>query len=460
MAKKSRAVYVCEACGVEAPKWFGRCSSCGEYNTATEVDHAPSLLREKSRDLGVPVEYDPPRPITQVREEAAERIRTGMLEFDRVLGGGMVPGSMILLGGDPGIGKSTLMLQVADTLARRGLRVLYVSGEESAQQIRIRGERLNALNDNLYLMTRTALEEILAEPELRQADFVIVDSLQSIASVHLDAAAGSVPQVREVAVKLTRFAKASQTPLMIIGHVTKEGVIAGPKLVEHVVDCVLTFEGDMYQAYRLLRTSKNRFGPTHELGIFEMLHDGLREVENPSEIFLTQRTRDAVGAVVVPVQESSRVLLAEIQALVTKTSFGNARRATSGLDVKRVLLIAAVLEKHLHLEMASSDIFVNIAGGLRVGEPAVDIGAAAAILSSQFEVPLPRSTVYIGELSLTGEVRSVSQVQTRIKEALNRGFRRVVLAREAYEGLHDPPEAEFVPVATIRELLEREFGQP
>jgi DNA repair protein RadA/Sms len=449
---KSNRQYVCTECGTTSWKWFGRCAACGAFNTAEEEAAPPSGSKSR-KDLGVPVEYAPPVPIDQVPDEVAERLKSGMLEFDRVLGGGIVPGSMVLLGGDPGIGKSTLMLQVADAFARRGLRVLYVSGEESPQQLRLRASRLDALSPNILVMTRTALEDVLAEPGLRQADLVIVDSLQSLASLGLDAAAGTVSQVREVAVRFTHFAKTTRIPVVIVGHVTKEGVIAGPKLVEHVVDSVLSFEGDSHHAYRLLRSLKNRFGPAQELGVFEMVNRGLREVANPSEVFLSQRERDMAGAVVVPTMEGSRPLLAEVQALVSAAPYGNARRVADGVDVRRVLLVVAVLEKQLGVVLQNEDIFVNIAGGLRVQEPGVDLAVAAAVLSSHYETPFSRNTVFLGEISLTGEIRAVQHLEPRLREASRLGFGQAVTAIRPRHGAEEmPPKLQLTSVATVRDL--------
>ncbi len=426
-----RSYYECQQCGCQSPRWLGRCPDCGTWGSLTEVlvgaggppEGARSALRSAGRPLATA-----PVPLVQVAGVENRRLRTGISEFDRVLGGGLVPGAMILVGGDPGVGKSTLLLQAAGALARQGLTVLYASGEESLAQVSERGRRLGADAPDLYVAAETSLDAILEHIASIKPTAVVVDSIQTTWDAALESAAGSLSQVRQVAGRLLEVAKHQEVSVWLIGHVTKEGSLAGPKALEHIVDTVLSFEGDRHQAYRILRASKNRFGPTDEVGVFEMRAEGLTPVENPSAVFLAERADGAPGSVVVATVEGTRPILVEVQALVTPTGATMPRRVANGLDFQRVAMLLAVLEKRLRVGLGASDVFLNVAGGMAVEEPAADLGVVAAVLSSVRNVPVEASWAFFGEVGLGGEVRRVAQTEKRLQELARLGFARAFTA--------------------------------
>jgi DNA repair protein RadA/Sms len=450
---KIRTVFVCQACGFESSKWLGRCPDCGEWNSLIEErqEVAPAG-KGRQATLGLDI-GNKPKPYDLIDVSDAPRASSGIGEFDRVLGGGIVPGSMVLIGGEPGIGKSTLILQVAHLLGRLGGAVLYVSGEESEKQVKMRGERLGITGGGLFLMAETSLERILAEVENIRPTTLVVDSVQTVYSSRFPSAPGSISQVREVATQLLFLAKSRGITTFLIGHVTKDGSLAGPKSLEHIVDTVLYFEGDKHQHHRIVRAVKNRFGAISELGVFEMTGAGLVPVPNPSALFLAERIDGSPGSAVVATLEGSRPMLVEVQALVSPTSFGTPRRMSLGIDANRTTLLLAVLEKRVGLELLGDDVFVSVAGGLEISEPAADLGVAAAIASSIRNRPLPPRVALFGEVGLAGEVRGASQAALRVREAAQMGFTRCILpARNV------PPEVagiELVGVTTLEEALDR-----
>lgn len=439
--------YCCQECGHQSTRWLGRCPGCGAWNSLVEEINQPPGTFAPAGTVG-----EPPRPVTEVPALAEDRFPTEIAELDRVLGGGIVPGSLILVGGDPGIGKSTLMLQAAHLLSRR-LQVLYVSGEESARQIRIRADRLGALSRGLLLLCETDIDAV--EGHLRQLTppVVIIDSIQTMFKAGIPSAPGSVGQVRECAAQLMRLAKTTGISIFLVGHVTKEGTLAGPRVLEHMVDTVLYMEGDRHQFFRILRGMKNRFGSTHEIGIFEMSGKGLVEVANPSALFLIQRAQtDVPGSAVVAGLEGTRPLLVEIQALVSPTGYGVPRRMTAGVDYNRVALIAAVLEKRVGLNLGSQDLYVNAVGGVKLDEPAVDLAIACALASSFRDVPVDPALVCAGEIGLTGELRPVTGVEKRIKEAFKMGFSRFLTA--AQSAIPDQEQPGIITADTLAGALE------
>jgi DNA repair protein RadA/Sms len=450
---KIRAIFACQACGFESSKWLGRCPDCGEWNSLLE-EHREVAPAAKGRQASLGLEIGSrPKPYDLVDVSEAARVSSGIDEFDRVLGGGIVPGSMVLIGGEPGIGKSTLLLQVAHLLGRHGGAVLYVSGEESERQVKLRGDRLGIAGGGLFLMSETSLERILAEVENIKPVALVVDSVQTVYSSRFPSAPGSISQVREVATQLLFLAKGRGITTFLIGHVTKDGSLAGPKSLEHIVDTVLYFEGDKHQHHRIVRAVKNRFGAISELGVFEMTGNGLIPVPNPSALFLAERLAGSAGSAVVATLEGSRPMLVEVQALVSPTSFGTPRRMSLGIDANRTTLLLAVLEKRVGLELLGDDVFVSVAGGLEISEPAADLGVAAAIASSFRNRPLPPHTAVFGEVGLAGEVRGASQAALRVREAAQMGFTRCILpARNAPT---DVSGIELVGVATLEEALER-----
>jgi len=427
---RARTRYVCHNCGAAQPKWRGRCPECGEWNTLVETPvqrSRPSASRATRPSAGSLGLQSQPLPLSEVASNSRQRVRVPVEELNRVLGGGIVPGTVVLIGGDPGIGKSTLMLQLAGMASEGGAQALYISGEESAQQIKLRAERLGITSPALYLLAETSLEEILAHIETMRPCLAVVDSIQSIRTEALESSAGSVSQVRECAGALLRLAKTHNVPIFLVGHVTKMGNIAGPRLLEHVVDTVLYLEGDRFHTHRLLRSVKNRFGSTNEVGIFEMRDTGLVEVANPSQAFLAERLGHATGSAVAVTMEGTRPLLVEIQALVSRSHFDQPRRTCNGVDFNRVLLLAAVLGKRVGLRLGDQDIFVNVVGGLRIREPAVDLTIATAIASSFRNRPVHADLVMFGEIGLAGELRSVGQVERRLREAAQLGFKRALM---------------------------------
>ena len=440
--------YVCQVCGYEAPRWMGRCPDCGGWNTLVE-EMRPAPV--KTRLVRSTAESHPV-PLSAVPMEAELRLRTGVAELDRVLGGGIVPGSLILLAGDPGIGKSTLMTELARYLPDR--RLLYVTGEESVRQVRLRARRLGIESDNLLLLAETNLEVILEATRRTTPDVLIVDSIQTVYRPELESAPGSVSQVRESAALLMHYAKTSHIPVFLVGHVTKEGAIAGPRVLEHMVDTVLHFEGDRHHAYRILRAVKNRFGATHEIGVFEMRETGLQAVDNPSELFLSERRYGMSGSAVVCTLEGTRPVLVEIQALVTPTAYGTPQRNATGFDYRRLQMLLAVLEKREGWRLAAYDVFVNVAGGLRLEEPAADLGVLVAVASSFRDIPADTNTVLIGEVGLGGEIRGVSQLELRLREAARLGFRQALVPAHPLKGLLHPEGMEVIGVRTLHEALD------
>ncbi len=423
--RKPRTTYICQSCAFESAKWIGKCPNCGEWNTF--IEHLASAAPSKKKQPPLPSAV-PPVPLSSVTGDHEQRMPTGIPEFNRVLGGGIVRGSVVLLGGDPGIGKSTLMLQIATSLPAQA--VLYITGEESAQQLKMRAQRLTANpSDRLLVLAETNLELIDAVLERGEPDLIIVDSIQTMFSPALETAPGTVAQVREAAALFIRVAKSRNIPVFLIGHVTKEGMIAGPKILEHMVDTVLQFEGERHHAYRIVRASKNRFGSTNEIGIFEMHDDGLREIENPSEVFLSERKTGGSGSAVVAAMEGSRPLLLEVQALVAPTSYGVPQRTSTGFDQQRLQMILAVLERRAGIRVGQYDVFVNIAGGVKISEPAIDLGMAMALVSSLHDRPVRSDAVLVGEIGLGGEIRSVGQISRRINEARKLGFRSIAVPR-------------------------------
>ena len=455
---KVKTHFVCQSCGYQAPKWLGRCPGCQDWNTLVEE----RLVEEKSleRDL-LGLEKDAvPTPLTEIVAEERGRLEIGIGEFDRVLGGGIVYGSMVLVGGDPGIGKSTLLLQAMGRLASKGKKVLYVSGEESLQQTKMRADRLGVSSDHLLVVSETSSEKILQDIRAVRPSAVVVDSIQTIYSSELPSSPGSIGQVREASSQLLYLAKSLSTPVFLVGHVTKEGFIAGPKVLEHMVDTVLYFEGESNHAFRILRAVKNRFGSTHEIGVFEMKDSGLAEVSSPSEYFLSERTLSATGSVVVPSIEGSRPILIEIQALVVSTNFGMPRRTTQGIDPNRVSLLVAVMDRRLGIHLFGHDIFLNIAGGMKVEEPGTDLGVIASIASSFRDRVIDPEMVVFGEVGLGGEVRGISQAEGRAKEAGRLGFKRCLFPKQNQEKIKPIKGIELIGVKTVQEAMRVLFEKP
>ena len=446
---KEKTAFICQNCGFHSPKWMGKCPACGEWNT---------LIEEIEEETGAETAFPPSKPLLyeDIKETKRERFKTQLEELNRVFGGGVVLGSLVLIGGEPGIGKSTLLLQLSRDFSAQGEKVLYVSGEESLEQVKIRGERLGLRNGNLYLLAETNLERIIAQAEKLSPKIFVLDSIQTVFSSKLSSSPGTISQVREVANQVFRFAKRNDVSSFLIGHITKEGSLAGPKSLEHMVDVVLYFEGERDHAYRVLRALKNRFGPVSELAIFEMGGQGLEVIPNPSSFFLKERPIGETGSVVVCTIRGSRPLLVEIQALVSPTLFsGNPRRMTVGLDHFRASMLLAIVERRLGLSFAGEDIYLNVAGGLAVDEPATDLGVILAVVSCLRNKPIPADVSVFGEVGLSGEIRSVSQPLSRLKEAHSLGFKRVILPEgnlthmEKEEGL----SLELIGVKNIREAL-------
>jgi DNA repair protein RadA/Sms len=447
---KQKTIFVCQSCGYKAPKWLGRCPDCSAWNSFVEE---LSETVQKERERRQPA-LDKPRRIDSISTDKEIRLKTGLNEFDRTLGGGLVPGSLVLIGGDPGIGKSTLILQAVQKLAQYGLKTLYVSGEESVQQIKMRADRLTADAHELYLLTGTCLEDIIERIEGLDPRVIVVDSIQTVFTESLSSAPGSIGQVREVTSRLMNLAKRSGMAIFLIGHVTKDGAIAGPKVLEHLVDTVLYFEGDGSHMYRILRSVKNRFGPTNEIGVFEMQDHGLEEVRNPSNIFLEEREKDVSGSIVISCMEGSRPLLVEMQALVCNSYLAMPRRTTIGVDPNRVSVLVAVLAKRGGVALSDKDIFINVAGGIKIDEPAIDLGIIATAASSFLNKPIPRNTVTFGEVGLSGEIRGVGHTELRLKEAMKLGFSRCVLAQKNLKSLKTKSDMELIGVSTVQEALE------
>jgi DNA repair protein RadA/Sms len=453
--KSAKIVYCCQTCGYQTPKWMGKCPDCGTWDSIVEERSTAGSFRDAGRKT-VKL-HTAPVAIDSIELEKENRLLTDIREFDRVLGGGLVPGTLVLIGGDPGIGKSTLMLQVLYGLAIQGHKVLYVSGEESNRQIRLRSQRLQTVSSKLMVVSEVEMDAILAMIQSEPPQVLVVDSIQTIYSADLTSAPGSVSQVRESTVRLMLMAKKTGIPTLLVGHVTKDGAIAGPKLLEHMVDTVLYFEGDRNHIFRILRAVKNRFGSTNEIGVFEMKDQGLDEVANPSAVFLSERPANAAGSAVTASMEGTRPILVELQALANSTSFGTPRRTILGLDPNRVALLAAVMEKQLGMHLMGYDIFMNVAGGVKVIEPAVDMAIVSAIASSFLDKPLPDATVVFGEVGLTGEVRAIAHVDTRIGEARKMGFKRCLVPAGNFKRLPDIDGIKVTGIKTVSEAVDKLF---
>ena len=457
MAKAAATIYVCQNCGHQARKWLGKCPDCGEWNSLVEERARPAAASKgpaARAGAGLTLRRAEPVAYGEIESQTEARVSSGITEFDRVLGGGIVPGSLVLIGGEPGIGKSTLLAQVADQLSAQGLTVFYVSGEESERQIKMRGERLGLGAKNLYLLPETNLENIFDEIERHDPGAVIVDSVQTVFSSKIESAPGSVSQVREVAGQFLLLAKNRAVPVFLIGHVTKEGSLAGPKTLEHIVDTVLYFEGERHHNHRIVRAAKNRFGAANELGVFEMTGAGLVPVANPSEMFLQERPKGVSGSVVTACMEGTRPLLVEVQALVSGSKYGTGRRMAQGFDTNRLALLIAMLEKRVGFQLMGDDVFVNVAGGLEIDEPAADLGVVASIASSFKNKPLDSHTAVFGEVGLTGEVRGAMQAQARAREAQALGFKKLVMPASNTDGLERLLGLRVVGVRSVEEALD------
>lgn len=450
---KTKSVYLCQNCGAESAKWMGRCSSCGQWNTYVEQRIPKGPVRSASREERI---RSVPEPLDQVKSEQVARIDMKNGEFNRVLGGGIVPGSLILIGGEPGIGKSTLALQVALTIDKN---TLYVSGEESPQQIKLRADRLGSSNGQCQVLAETSLQVILDQVKEKQPQLLIIDSIQTLYSEELESAPGTISQVRDCAARLLRVAKENHMPVLLIGHITKDGSIAGPKALEHIVDTVLQFEGDSHHLYRILRSSKNRFGSTSEIGVFEMTGEGLRQISNPSELLINQQPPDLSGSVIAANVEGIRPILIEVQALVSSAVYGTPQRTSTGFDTRRLSMLLAVLEKRARFKLASKDVFINIAGGIKVDDPAIDLAVVAAILSSSVDIPVDQHTCFAGEVGLSGEIRPVHRIEQRLGEADKLGMKRILMPsfnRKRIDGSRF--NLEIVEVTRVQEIPKYLFG--
>ncbi len=459
---KSKSAYFCQSCGYESAKWLGQCPSCKQWNSFVEevLEKTSSRVPEwrSATTMGGQKRVSKAAVIHEIVYNEEQRVLTPDKEFNRVLGGGIVPGSLVLIGGEPGIGKSTLMLQLA--LSMPHAKVLYISGEESEQQIKMRAERLSQnAQANCYILTETSTQNIFKQLEVIAPNMVVIDSIQTLHSAQIESAPGSVSQVRECTAELLRFAKETNTPVFIVGHITKDGSIAGPKVLEHMVDTVLQFEGDRHHVYRILRSVKNRFGSSSELGIYEMQGSGLREVSNPSEIMISQRDEPTSGVAIAAMLEGMRPLLIEVQALVSNSAFGTPQRSSTGFDTKRLNMLLAVLEKRFGFRLSTQDVFLNIAGGLRVEDPAIDLAVIAAIISSQQDLPLPSQVTFAGEVGLSGEIRAVNRIEQRISEAEKLGFDGIFISKYNTKGL-DAKKYNIAirPVATLEDVFRALFG--
>ena len=449
---KTKTTFFCQSCGNQSSKWLGKCSACGEWNTY--VEEIISKPVGKHYQFKQANHKSIPKPINEIVSEKEDRIDMQSTELNRVLGGGLVSGSIVLIGGEPGIGKSTLLLQVA--LNMKGHRILYVSGEESSQQLKIRADRLGIQNAECYILNETFTGEIFRHIGELQPDLVVIDSIQTLYTDLLDSSAGSISQIRETAAELQRFAKTTNIPVILIGHITKDGSLAGPKLLEHMVDTVLQFEGDRHYGFRILRSIKNRFGSTSELGIFEMQSGGLKEVSNPSEILLSQRDEEVSGVAIAAMIEGQRPMLIETQALVGPAAYGTPQRSSTGFDLRRMGMLLAVLEKRSGFKLSTKDVFLNIAGGIRVDDPAIDLAVVAAVLSSAEEVAISNNICFAGEVGLSGEIRAVSRVERRISEAEKLGFEKIMVSKYNLKGIDiKKTNIEIIPVSRVIDVVEQ-----
>ena len=452
MATKEKTVFFCKSCGNESPKWFGKCPACGEWNTCVEE----KVVESKKTEARSAKSESIPMPIKEITNAEEQRMVLPFEELNRVLGGGLVLGSLVLVGGEPGIGKSTLLLQTALQLNRK---VLYISGEESQTQIKMRADRIGIKNENCLILTETDTKEILKHFKQVQPDMVIVDSIQTLSSPYVDATAGSITQIRESAAEMNKIAKSYQVPVFLIGHITKDGSIAGPKILEHIVDTVLQFEGDRHYGFRILRTIKNRFGSASELGIFEMNATGLREVTNPSEFLLSQRDEEVSGIAIAATMEGQRPMLIETQALVSTAAYGTPQRSSTGFDTRRMNMLLAVLEKRAGFKLGMKDVFLNIAGGIRSDDPALDLSVVAAVLSSNADIPIDNNCCFAAEVGLSGEIRAVTRIEARIAEADKLGFEKIFVSKYSAKGLDTKRfHIQVVPVATVYDLATELFG--
>lgn len=457
---KISSKFICRSCGFESAKWLGKCPSCSNWNTMDEVSVTDNAKNTYAKPVGKAPTQDapPPKRLNEIGYNNDVRIKTGNSELDRVLGGGIVEGSMVLVGGDPGIGKSTLLLQICDYLGDNN-KVLYISGEESASQIKIRADRLKTKTDNLMILSETNLDNILYHANSINPNVVIIDSIQTVFKPDVPSAPGSVSQVREATHFLMRLAKENNIAVFIVGHVTKDGNIAGPKILEHMVDCVLYFEGDRYQSYRILRTVKNRFGSTNEIGVFEMKDDGLALVENPSEMLISGRPKNVPGSTVVCTLEGTRPVLAEVQALSSSSGFNMARRSATGLDYNRAIMLIAVLEKKLGYTMQNQDVYINVVGGIKINETATDLAVILAIASNYKGFVIDHETIVFGEVGLTGEVRAISYIERRISEAIKLGFKKCIVPYANLKSLKNIKNIEIIGISTVRDAIEKISGE-
>ena len=452
MATKVKTAFFCSACGHESPKWVGKCPGCGEWNTMVE-EKVAYTGRQKTRRGAAAAR---PQRLSEIVPLEEPRILMPSSELNRVLGGGLVAGSLTLIGGEPGIGKSTLLLQ--NILSIRNRNILYVSGEESYTQLKMRADRLGKAADNTFILCETGMENIFARIEELSPDIVVVDSIQTVSSESVESAAGSVSQVRECAASLLRFAKERNVPVILVGHINKEGVIAGPKVLEHIVDTVLQFEGDRQHLYRILRSVKNRFGSTSEIGIYEMAGKGLREVKNPSEVLLSENREEMSGVSIGVTTEGIRPFLIEVQALVSSAAYGTPQRSVTGFDQRRLNMLLAVLEKRDRFRLGQKDVFLNIAGGLKVADPALDLAVAVSVMSSNFDITIPMDTAFIGEVGLSGEIRAVTRPESRVAEAIKLGFKKIFIPKGNLKGSAVPSGASIEEVARIDECFRKLFS--
>lgn len=454
---KAHTAYVCTSCGAESTKWMGKCPSCGEWGTMKEFTVSKQKPASHNIATGAQNRASQPIRLGDINIENEPRTDTHNEEFNRVLGGGLVPGSLVLIGGEPGIGKSTLVLQVVMNMKNK--RTLYVSGEESAKQLKLRAERLETRNDECLILPETCLERIIEQVNEVKPELLIIDSIQTISTEMLDSSPGSITQIRECASALLRLTKTTNIPTLVIGHITKDGAIAGPKILEHIVDTVLQFEGDQHYMYRILRATKNRFGSTSELGIFEMRQNGLREVSNPSELLLSEEHEGLSGIAVTAAVEGIRPFLIEVQALVSTAAYGTPQRSATGFDTRRLNMLLAVLEKKVGFKLSQKDVFINIAGGLRVNDTATDLAAMAAVLSSNFDLPIPMRTAMAGEVGLSGEIRAVARIEQRIAEAEKLGFTQMILPAANVSSLMTKPQTiQLLPVRKVEEAFKILFN--
>jgi len=453
---KNKKKYICENCGYKTENWMGKCTNCGEWNSIKEI--TPSENDQQDDFQTADIELPKIESLDQIKGSQKSRFPTSLTELDRVLGGGIVEGSLILMGGSPGIGKSTLILQVAFLLAKQDKNVLYITGEESVNQVKMRAERLNTIHENIFILSEVDYQKINAIIDKKDFDLVIIDSIQTVKHPQVDSAAGSITQIKEVSSSLFRIAKETNLPIIIIGHITKEGNLAGPKVLEHIVDTVLQMEGDHNYSYRIVRGLKNRFGSTDEMGIFQMDSTGLKEVKNPSQIFISERPENASGSIIVPIMDGNRVILIEIQALVTDTAYSTPQRLTTGINKKRLSILLAVLEKKLGFNFKASDVHINITGGLYASEPAVDLGIVFSVISSFRDYPIDSKTAVVGEVGLTGEVRAVNLFNKRIKELKKLGFKNIIVPSGNVKERKFDPDLNLIEISDLQEGLDLYFN--